>query len=88
VELYQIGLFFSVYLCCSNANKNVINGMVFLGSWAAFLLLQTRRVESDHNTFTQFSSESLANFRQAVHVLVPDILGQLFGLGHSGEFGI
>ncbi len=44
-------------------------GMVFLGS---FLLLQTRRVElmpkswilvsSDHNTFTQFSSESLANF--------------------------
>ncbi len=50
-------------------------GMVFLGSWAAFLLLQTRRVElmpkslilvsSDHNTFTQFSSESLANFRRA-----------------------
>ncbi|MBN3303319.1 BMPR2 protein, partial [Amia calva] len=51
-------------------------GMVFLGS---FLLLQTRRVElmpkssilvsSDHNTFTQFSSESfrcsLANFRRA-----------------------
>ncbi len=42
---------------------------------AAFLLLQTRRVElmpkswilvsSDHNTFTQFSSESLANFRRA-----------------------
>ncbi len=54
-------------------------GMVFLGSWAAFLLLQTRRVElmpkssilvsSNHNTFTQFSSESfrcsLANFRRA-----------------------
>ncbi|KAK6305180.1 hypothetical protein J4Q44_G00239600 [Coregonus suidteri] len=53
-------------------------GMVFLGSYAAFLLLQTRRVElmpkssilvsSDHNTFTQFSSESfkcsLANFRR------------------------
>ncbi len=49
--------------------------MVFLGSWAAFLLLQTWRVElmlkswilvsSDHNTFTQFSSESLANFRRA-----------------------
>ncbi len=45
-------------------------GMVFLGS---FLFLQTRRVEliqkswivvsSDHNTFTQFSSDSLANFR-------------------------
>ncbi len=47
------------------------------------IVLQTRRVElipkssilvsSDHNTFTQFSSESfrcsLANFRQAVHVL-------------------
>ncbi len=42
---------------------------------AAFLLLQTWRVElmlkswilvsSDHNTFTQFSSESLANFRRA-----------------------
>ncbi len=42
-------------------------GMVFLGSQAAFLLPQTRRVElmpkswmlvsSDHNTFTQFSSE-------------------------------
>ncbi len=40
-----------------------------------FLLLQRRRVElmpeswilvsSDHNTFTQFSSESLANFRRA-----------------------
>ncbi len=35
------------------------------------LLLQTRRVElmilvsSDHNTFSQFSSESLANFRRA-----------------------
>ncbi len=50
-------------------------GMVFLGSQAAFLLLQTRRVElmpkswilvsSDHNTFTQFSSESLADFRRA-----------------------
>ncbi len=54
-------------------------GMVFLGSWVAFLLLQTRRVElmpkssilvsSDHNTFTLFSSESficsLANFRRA-----------------------
>ncbi len=50
-------------------------GMVFLGSWTAFLLLQTRRVElmpkswilvsSDHNTFTQFSSESLANFSRA-----------------------
>ncbi len=26
-------------------------------------------VSSDHNTFTQFSSESLANFRRAVHVL-------------------
>ncbi len=46
-------------------------GMVFLGSYAAFLLLQTRRVElmpkswilvsSDHNTFTQFSSESLTS---------------------------
>ncbi len=46
---------------------------VFLGSWAAFLLLKTWRVElmpkslilvsSDHNTFTQFSSESLANRR-------------------------
>ncbi len=53
-------------------------GMVFLGSQAAFLLLQTRRVElmpkswilvsSDHNTFTQFSSESLADFRRAVHM--------------------
>ncbi len=42
---------------------------------AAFLLLQTQQVElrakswtlvsSDHNTFTQFSSESLANFRRA-----------------------
>ncbi len=48
-------------------------GVVFLGSWAAFLLLQTRRVKlmsildlisSDHNTFTQFSSESLPNFRR------------------------
>ncbi len=49
-------------------------GMVFLGSQATFLLLQTRRVElmpkswisvsSDHNTFTQFSSESLANIRR------------------------
>ncbi len=47
--------------------------MVFLGSWAAFLLLQIRQVKlmpkiwilvsSDHNTFTQFFSESLANFR-------------------------
>ncbi len=26
-------------------------------------------VSSDHNTFTQFSSESLAHFRRAVHVL-------------------
>ncbi len=54
-------------------------GMVLLGSYAAFLLLQTRQVElmikdsilvsSDHNTFTQFSSESfrcsLASFRRA-----------------------
>ncbi len=50
-------------------------GMMFLGSQAAFLLLQTHRdelmpkswilVSSDHNTFTQFSSESLANFRRA-----------------------
>ncbi len=51
--------------------------MVFLGSQAAFLFLQTRLswvklmpkswifVSSDHNTFTQFSSESLANFRRA-----------------------
>ncbi len=46
-----------------------------LGFLAAFHHLQTRRVElmpkswilvsSDHNTFTQFSSESLANFRWA-----------------------
>ncbi len=47
-------------------------GMVFLGSQAAFLLLQTWfmpkswiLVSSDHNTFTQFSYESLANFRRA-----------------------
>ncbi len=50
-------------------------GMVFLGSQAAFLLLQTPWAElmpkslilvsSDHNTFTQFSTESLANFRRA-----------------------
>ncbi len=48
-------------------------GMVNLGSWAPFLLLQTWRVElmpkilvsSNHNTFTQFSSESLENFRWA-----------------------
>ncbi len=43
-------------------------------SWWSFLLLQTRRVDlmpkhwilvsSDHNTFTQFSSESLINFRR------------------------
>ncbi len=51
------------------------SGMVFLGSQSAFLFLQTRRFElmpkswilvsSDHNTFTQFSSESLANFKWA-----------------------
>ncbi len=53
--------------------------MVFLGSYEAFLLFQTRRVELmpkslilvsfDHNTFIQFSSESLVSFRRAVHVL-------------------
>ncbi len=51
------------------------SGMVFLGSQSAFLFLQTRRFElmpkswilvsSDHNTFTQFSSESLSNFKWA-----------------------
>ena len=54
-------------------------GMVFLGLYSAFLLLQTRRVElmpnssilvsSDHITFSQASSGSsrcsLANFRRA-----------------------
>ncbi len=50
-------------------------GVAFLGSYAAFLLLQIQQVEfmqkswilvsSDHNTFTQFSCESLANFSRA-----------------------
>ncbi len=50
-------------------------GMVFLDSYGAFVLLQTRQVElmpkisilvsSDHNNFTQVSSESLAHFRRA-----------------------
>ncbi len=53
-------------------------GMVFLGSWAAFLVLQTQRVElmrkswilvsSDHHNFIQFSSESLTS-DGPVHVL-------------------
>ncbi len=74
-----------VQLCCPFSRKTpqsimfpppcLTVGMVFLGSQAAFLLLQTQWVElmpkswilvsSDQNTFTQFPSESLANFRRA-----------------------
>ncbi len=58
-----------------NVSTSMFDGDGVLGVIAAFLFLQTRRVElmpkslilvsSDHNTFTQFSSESLANFRRA-----------------------
>ncbi len=73
-------------------------GMVLMGSQAAFLL-QTRRVElmpkswmlvsSDYNTFTQFSSESLANFRQACTcAFLSSRHCRISVLGHGGEFGI